>query len=764
MRTKGLTRARARIVARFLDSELNPIEDSRRESDLIFTGGDWERISVDLWGDHPDAAWVQVDLMLLQPSAQPDGPTLTGDDAMRDDLDGAAWFDDLAIMQIPRLEMTTNSPSNVIVAPNTPKLDIRVRDLTGEQLSGNIRIADIDGNVIASRDLHFFASTPSIEWEPKLSSYGWMRAHLDVEAQGRHVGSTTLDFIWTPPGAPDPSEARRLTIACENEPIEQLPAVPGLLRAAGVGGVQIAVPTDTSPETFEIFEEAVMNALERRFDVSLQIARVAVDEATRLHIAPDDVLALPLETDSRSWKSHLEPALARFGQRVSRWMLGASIDDHSRAADLPERRVAFHDAFERLSPEPVITSPWSPYEGLPDDPPSAIAFRLPIEVPPDGIDDLTRAWRQTAPDADISFFIEPFRSADPRNRVRRLAVRALHAWDAPVDRLVFQPPWEWSGERRPAPRPHPELSAIRALATHLHGRRLAGRLPMPAGSHALILAGPRGDALVLWNEYADQRDAVLNAYLGDGPVRAYDLFGNEFPIERSGGRHRVPLPHDPVFIEGVNTELLLFQSAVTIDPPFIVSAGARRALELVLTNPWEENVSGRVRLSAPEHWRLSPSVQPLSMAPGQTVRLPFEISLGIAEEAGAHPIDVDAELNIAREVTLLNLAPTLEIGIADLALEGGVRLHGGGDGPQDVIVVAIVTNLGDDPATLTIASMAPGHARQQAPVSSLPPGESAVRQFRYPAAADELAGQSLRLSVIEAEGAERLNRTLSVPE
>ena len=53
--------------------------------------------------------------------------------------------------------------------------------------------------------------------------------------------------------------------------------------------------------------------------------------------------------------------------------------------------------------------------------------------------------------------------------------------------------------------------------------------------------------------------------------------------------------------------------------------------------------------------------------------------------------------------------------------------------------ICAVTNLGDEPATLTIASMAPGHARQQAPVSTLPPGETAVRQFRYPGAATRLA-------------------------
>ncbi len=761
VRTEGLSRARARIVARFLDNELRPISGSRQESPLLITGGEWERVSVELWGDHPEAAWVQVDLLLLQPDTQPAGAPDDDGAIVRDDLDGAAWFDDLAIMQIPRLELTTNSPTNVIVAPETPTLRISVRDLTGEQLSGTLRVTDLDGNTVAERRLVFFASTPNVEWTPELHEYGWRRVSLEVEAKGERVGSTTLDFIWAPPGAPDPTESKRLTLTCEDEPHEMLPAIPDLLAATGVGGVQIAIPTDPSPEAFLHLEEAVMSALERRFDVALQIARLADRVAQRLHIASDDVLAFPLDPESELWQSYLEPPLARFGQRVSRWQIGATGDDHSLVRDLPERRDAFRAAFERLSPEPIVASPWSPYEGLPASTSlDALAFELPPQVAPSGGADLARSWRATAPRADLTLLIAPYADADPHTLVRQLAIRTLHTWGAPVDRLAFRPPWTWSGERRPSPRPRPELGAIRSLATHLHGRSVAGRLPMPAGAHALILAGPRGDALALWNEYADPNEAVLHAYLGEGPIRAFDLFGNELPVEQSGGRHRLRLGPDPVFVEGVNTELLLFQSAAEIEPSFIVSAGARRELELVLTNPWDENVSGRVRLTGPEHWRLAPSVQPLTMGPGQTIRVPFEISLGIAEEAGAHTVTVEAELNIARETTRLTIEPTIDIGIADLALEGGVRLHN----TTDVIVVAIVTNLGDEPVTLTIASLAPGHARQQAPVSTLPPGESAVRQFRYPGAASELAGQSVRLSVIEAEGAERLNRTLSVPE
>lgn len=765
VRTEGLSVARARMVARFLDSNLRHIPGSQSSSDFLTTDGQWQRVVVDLWGDHPDAAWVQIDLQLLQPNQQDAGARANSEEIVREDLSGSVWFDDLAIMQVPRLELSTNSPTNVIAAGERPVLRLSIRDLTGEKLSGALRVEDLDGRTVASTQIQFFAATPNIEWTPALNRFGWHRALLDVEAKGRPVGSATLDFVWAPEQSADASGAARLMIACENEPADRLALIPELAGAAGAGALQIAVPGDPSDETFSQLEEAVMTALERRFDVGLQIARVTDEVASRLHIASDDVLALPLDPDSELWRTYLEPALARFGQRVSRWHVGAMGDDHSLIRDLPAKRAAFRKAFERLSPEPLVVTPWSPYEGLPSGADlDAISIGFPAPLAPAGIEDLARAWRAIEPDSDLTLLMNAIPTSDARARVRQLAVRTLHAWGAPVDRLAFQPPWEWAGERRAAPRPTPELAAMRSLAERLYGREVAGRLPMPEGAHALILAGSRGDALAMWNEHADPDEAELHAHLGDDNVRAFDLFGNEIPIESSGGRFHVPIGADPVFIEGVDTELLLFQSAVSIEPHFIVSAGARRALELVLTNPWPETITGRVRITGADHWRLAPSIQPVTMGPGQTVRIPFEISLGIAEEAGEHPVTVEAELGIGRELHRLTIEPTVEIGIVDLALEGGVRLHEGGGASKDVVVVAIVTNLGDEPATLTIAALAPGHARQQAPVSTLPPGESAVRQFRYPGAAGGLAGSSVRLSVIEAEGAERLNRTLEVPE
>jgi len=349
-------------------------------------------------------------------------------------------------------------------------------------------------------------------------------------------------------------------------------------------------------------------------------------------------------------------------------------------------------------------------------------------------------------------------------RARDLALRVLHAWKTGVTRFAISAPWRWSQERRPAPLLDPAYGVIRSLSWRLHGRELAGRMPMPDGAHALILRGVHNDAMALWNEHAPPERARLEAHLGDSRARAYDLFGNPVPLESSSGRHLAPIGFDPIFIENVDADLLLFQSSVRFEPSFLTSQGARRTVDLVMKNPWPETVTGRVRLTGPEHWRLAPRVQQVAIDPGGELRLPVELSLGVAEEAGRHTVAVEAELNVGRETHRLDLDPTIEVGLADVTLTGGVRLvKVPGQGESDVVVVAIVTNVGSDPVTMTVSALAPGEARKQAPISSLAPGDAAVRQFRFEEAAGRLSGRVVRLTLTEAGGADRLNRTLDVP-
>jgi hypothetical protein len=773
VRTDGLEAARARVAARFLDEDLREIADSEQTSELTRTGGTWEPVHVELWGDHADAAWIQVDLLLLQPDEQggPEEP-----DLREEDLSGAAWFDQVAILQAPRVEITTSEPTNLVALPDRPTLNVRVRDLTGERLSGEVEVRDLWGRVAAQRTFDLPPGSPATEWAPPIEKLGWYEATLRAVSGTDVVGISRVSFVWSRGETPDPAESARFTILADREPLERLELLPDLLREAGVGGAILAIP-DEAPEIFlPPLEEAVMTILERRLRLTLEFTELPAALARRLHIATDDLLAVDLSREADAWRRFFEPALARFGQRVRRWQIGSMRKDPIRRPDLAERKLAFAEAFQRLSPEPIIATPWAAHREIEPDVAEvgALSIRFPTAAPAVGVRQYAKAWGLNGTPLagsregselrpDVTLLIEP-REAPAPVRVRQLARRVLHAWKTDVARLAFPTPWRWSEDRRPVALLDPSYAVIRSLSWRLHGREIAGRMPTPDGAHALILRGVHNDGLAVWNEYAAPEAATLEAYLGGDRVRAFDLFGNEVPLESSGGRHRVPIGFDPIFIENVDADLLRFQSGVRLEPGFLTSQGSRRSVELVLENPWPETMTGRVRLTGKEHWRLAPSVHQVAIDPGGELRLPFEISLGVAEESGTHAVAVEAELNVGRKLHRLELEPTLEIGLESVTLDGGVRLvDSPSGGARDVVVVAIVTNVGSEPVTMTAAALAPGEARKQAPISSLAPGDSTVRQFRFDGAAERLGGRVARVTLTEAGGVERLNRTFDVP-
>ena len=70
-RTTVLARARARITAYFADADGRPIPDTVRHSDLYAAAApdeDWKKLSVELSADSPKAAFLVLELGLLQPA------------------------------------------------------------------------------------------------------------------------------------------------------------------------------------------------------------------------------------------------------------------------------------------------------------------------------------------------------------------------------------------------------------------------------------------------------------------------------------------------------------------------------------------------------------------------------------------------------------------------------------------------------------------------------------------------------------------------
>ena len=797
VRTEGLVYAQAALFAQLLDGSGQPIAASARQSEPIQSPGDWSAVGIVIPGGFGAAAYIQIELRLLQPDQLARGP-LGPHDVARQDLSGAAWFDDVKITQLPRIELRTPSPTGVFAGDlpaDQPLLRAGVSDLSGEPLDAEIVLTDLDGRPLAREQRTLPAGGGAIHWSPVLPRWGWYRATLTLRGQHTVVAETACDLLWLPAGvragaiSPETSPRR---LGLQTGPLLdwEAPLVGDVARAAHAGAVAVPLPPvgDTLTQTgtgLTPTRHLLDELLSERREVTLVLSRLDPALARDQNLDPGDVIGL-LHRPESVWLPSLRGVLDQYGQRVQRWRVSIPLD----AGELPPADVGpalanFRATLERFVPGPVVRlayrADWGPPRGTPDHA-ATLDLLVPSAFAPAALRTLSTSWSGDRPSAGLSLLVEPTDPAfGPRAAVTDAFQRAAEIWSAtpaeqPLPSLLLPRPWRTVGNINAGRLdPDPRLGLWRTLADHLARRRVVGTLPAPPGVVARVLAdelppGERSGALLLWNASADPASARVFAYLGEGPITRVDAFGNRTtlqPADASGLYHLDPEP-TPAFIEGIDPELALFWPGLRIEPEFVPAVAAEHRRDLVLTNPWPERVTGEVQFLPPpgrvgRSWRFTP-IAPMafSLGPGQSQRLPFAFSFGAAQESGSVALHAVVRLNASRSYGPLKVTLPITIGLPDLDLTPSVLLAPNADGP-DLVVLAAVTNTGDQPRTLQVSVQAPGRAVLQQPISNLAPKESAVRRFVLPGAAAALARQPLRVSLLDVDGTERLNKTLTAP-
>jgi hypothetical protein len=197
VRTEGLEHARAAVVGRFLDASGRPITDSEVRTTPTMSQGTWTQVSVELRGRWSEAAWVQIELQLLQPRQLATPEQLADKNHLfTQDLSGSAWFDDVAVVQQPRVELRSLSPAGITRAPDQPVLSLLIRDQSGEDLDLSLEVRDHRGVIVDERRERVTSGRLDRQWIPKLPRLGWYRASMSLTSQIGRVGVATCDFIW----------------------------------------------------------------------------------------------------------------------------------------------------------------------------------------------------------------------------------------------------------------------------------------------------------------------------------------------------------------------------------------------------------------------------------------------------------------------------------------------------------------------------------------------------------------------------------------
>lgn len=804
VRTEGLTHARAMLAARLLDRAGRPIADSEQRSELLQTGGRWRPVSVHLTGDHPDAAYLQLELLLLQPREFA-APTLPEQHQLwPEDISGAAWFDDVLVAQLPSVMLSTNSPVNVVAAPDAPEINLRTRDFTGEPLRAVMIVQDLDGREIARAERAIGAGAGEWLWKPDLPAFGWYRATLELFGPAARVGSTSIDFVWTPPARAltAAADAARFGVVLERPDCAHAALIPGLAALAGAGWATIpawdrSLVASKPDDLLEPILAAVdgLLAAGRRVTLSFPEAPAALVNAAD---GVDRPLAL-VAGDRKRWGPYLLPLLDKYGQSVQRWQFGRPTADPHDPVPAAAELAAVRSTLARFVPGPLLAIPFPADAALDTAALGASAGGVavvPAAFPPESFKDLAASLGRggESTPADLTLTFEPLsdEAYGRRDIAGDLVKRTVHFWsafagesmaDEPA-RVAIAQPWRWDSRRRNQASPRVELAVWRTLAEQLAGRRVVGEVPTVQGVRCFILApapdAPPGrtGALVAWRETAPPEAAVIDAFGGEGTVTAADPFGNVRTLRPDSAAgmneraYRVRVTDTPVFIEGVDVGVARFRAAFRLEPSFAPSDGRAHEHQVVLENPWGVRIEGSLTIvepggynagaSAPRDrsWKILPRTVPFAIEPGAVVRLPVSITFSAVEEAGIKDLIAVADVFADRDYKDLRLRTPLEVGHESLQLDLVWRTVQGRGG-REVLVEAHVTNKSDTPATLEVGAFAPGSPRARASISDLPPGSSVVRRFPFPNA-ESLRGHRISVSIEDIDTNARLTRSVLI--
>ncbi|MGB0768551.1 MAG: hypothetical protein ACPGYV_12690, partial [Phycisphaeraceae bacterium] len=480
--TQKLEHAWAEMRAYFVDVQGRPIVESMQRSEPINDNDAWTELSVKLVGDYPKAACIGIELHIIQPKMSRDDP-IGEHQIVPEDIAGGAWFDDVAVWELPSVSLATGVRTNIIRAPEKPTLKARVRDLTGQRLHSvttvynhRLEVVDTDEDVIEEE--HW-------SWTPDLAGrYGWYWADLQIFELGLGnrrtlVARTLAGFLWLAPGSSATGDDRsRFSLVAEDVPTDHLPLVAEIMTQTGLTGLVVSGwerggDPESTARRARIIEPLARDLLVRRGQTVVSFWPLPAELAARAGIDATDPMNLLTKTGDH-WHDFAKPFLAPLGQRLNRWQVGSSrYPQTAFARDLADDLLQARRGIRLFAPSPRLVAPWrldQPARTDELDPYDTYAVAWPQGIVPGKLVEAMADW--PTPPQRVRLDIELADAADMvhERRVADLTLRVLHAWEHQAADLGIHKPWTNAHERHTSLTPDPVLGVWVNLARQLEGQ------------------------------------------------------------------------------------------------------------------------------------------------------------------------------------------------------------------------------------------------------------------------------------------------------
>lgn len=798
VRTSQLKHARASVTAWFADEAGELLLPTETHSQP-YTGG----------AVGADDAWQVLYVYLPGPTAEADGtvkakslvlqlgliqPQQLGADAglgkfalYQQDVQGAVWFDDVAVFQLPRVNIQPRHEAKSLVPPRMfgpgepVVLDVELSDLTGGgrgSLKTRVRLTDPDG-LVMGEETWTMDATATQGWSRKFEHAplpaGMYTATLEVIDQGggEHGGLIArrqTQFLCLPesPRSVDGAAEFGLGATSYNDATAwgQLPL---LLRQTGAGTLQIPAWRHDMPEEAltrrDTALENLLVALQR------QNARVigAFTEMPRLvaaRLSPGSreerisIQAL-LNADAALWRPYVTFLMTRYANRCDWWELGSPEEPFSGMLGangaLPDTTAAdrsmalykktYGEIGAMLARQELVI-PWNALFDFDAQryPHAVLDLQLPAVIKPSQIPAYIENFRQAASGATAAtasgapagknvrrapIFVHleglPPRESSRDDRLADFAQRVVFAFTSAPESMLLD-----------VDENHPDelLLVYGTMIRALGGATFEGELPLTAAGQnsvrAFLFRKISGTAsLVLWTDAAGKQ-VSLDLPLGKAP-RTGDLLGNPRTLKTDAATQLTHLTVSsvPLVVENVEPQMLQLTSSFALSTPLLPAGAGSARTEVLLKNPYPEPLTGSLRLLPPAGWAVDPPSLTVAIPAGETMRQEITLRYPFTETAGTKKLQGRLLLDPGNAAGLAGINVTFPAAISSqtVEMEGFTQVDANGD----ILLQQVITNTTDEALDAQSYALVPGYPQQHRYIVGLQPHQTTIKRYTFSA-------------------------------
>ena len=770
MRGDRLVQTRAFLSAHFLDKSRTPIPGTLVRSRYVGgpnDGDGWARVDLHLGRAPNEARTIGLIAWVVQRAVWDMTPR---PDRFIDRIDvaGGAWFDDITILALPRVELTVAAPGNVLGPTDERTLLVTLSDREDPSLVGQLVVGAERGGLVAK---HTILVKPNDDTPQRIDlgnvSPGVYFARLDVMSGAVLLTQRKITFAVLGPRHGDPDSVARpfgivIDPGARSDPAAEL----ALLTHQIARSAKLPVWPGNS-------DESATHAERRAAD---QLRHDLVKEnfvLTGMFIAPPrDMVRLGsgkrslleiFAEDPSGWQERLAAVVAPSASVFRWWQLGAD-DDPEVVADhrFPKALVRLREALRPVLTIPQLAGPSSAMVAAPKEklPCEQLVVSLGNQVRPDFFAEHIEPHQALGYDR-VGAFVKPLpiETYERDSRLIDWALRVVQARHAGADTVYVPQTWRVRETATGSiTEPLEAYVVFRTIADLIGDGSPAGELRVAPGVRCLVFDRGDDSVLVLWAPHAPTGGIPYSIQLG-GATRQIDLWGRPTVLARDEtGRQVVRVSRSPIFVNRVPTWLVAFRKSVQLSPDTIELGTGAGTHTLELANRSSGALTARVRLKPPNSWKVSAREINFNLMPQRIDSSSVTITYPYSEPAGVKRIAAEIDLAVSGVHYFLSIPLSLNLALSDVDVSVVPLVKSG-----DLVLRQTVTNRSQDILSFRGLASVPGRERQYRPFANLAPGDTQIVEYRF-SNASELLGRKVRLQLRELNDGPRIhNLELVIP-